>query len=53
MIASVDAEYVRGVGKQDNRLVILLDLERVLTTREINSLAKVDKRGRSEEAKAA
>lgn len=49
VIASIDAEYLRGVGKQDNRLVILLDLDRVLTSREMDSLAKMEKK----EAKAA
>lgn len=53
VIASIDAEYLRGVGKQENRLVILLDLSKVLTSREVESLAKVDSRGKSEEAKAA
>ncbi len=53
VIASVDAEYLRGVGKQENRLVILLDLDKVLTAREKDSLAKMDKRGKREEAKAA
>lgn len=53
VIASIDAEYLRGVGKQENRLVILLDLERVLTMREMESLAKMDKRSKSDEAKAA
>ncbi len=55
VIASVDAEYLRGVGKQDNRLVILLDLDRVLTTKEISSLARVEKKAKqtAEQAKAA
>lgn len=53
VIASVDAEYLRGVGKQENRLVILLDLSKVLTAREVDSLAKMDRRGGPEEAKAA
>jgi len=55
VIASVDAEYLRGVGKQENRLVILLDLEKVLTAKELSSLAKMEKRSKrdSEEAKAA
>lgn len=47
--SSVDAEYLRGVGKQDSRLVILLDLDRVLTTHEMESLTKMDRK----EAKAA
>lgn len=53
VIASIDSEYLRGVGKQENRLVILLDLERVLTTGEMESLAKIEKRGVPENAKAA
>lgn len=53
VIASVDAEYLRGVGKQDNRLVILLDLDKVLTSKEKDTLSRVDKRGKHEEAKAA
>lgn len=43
VIASVDAEYLRGVGKQDDRLVILLDLEKVLTSRELDSMGKMEK----------
>jgi len=53
VIASIDSEYLRGVGKLENRLVILLDLDKVLTTREMELLAKMDGRGNSEEAKAA
>ena len=44
VIASIDAEYLRGVGKQDNRLVILLDMEKVLTSRELESIGRVDKK---------
>jgi len=43
VIASVDAEYLRGVGKQENRLVILLDLDRVLTSREVDTLTRMEK----------
>lgn len=53
VIASIDAEYLRGVGKQENRLVILLDLDRVLTTNEMESLAKMDRKANPEQAKAA
>lgn len=53
VIASVDAEYLRGVGKQENRLVILLDLDKVLTSREKDSLSRMDKRGKHDEVKAA
>ncbi|MCL5104074.1 MAG: chemotaxis protein CheW [Armatimonadetes bacterium] len=56
IIASVDSDYLRGVGKTENRLVILLDLDKVLTSKEIESLSKVEKRVKREkevEAKAA
>lgn len=43
VIASVDSEYLRGVGKQSERLVILLDLEKVLASREFETLNKVEK----------
>jgi purine-binding chemotaxis protein CheW len=33
-IAGIDAEYIKGVGKIEDRLLILLDVERVLTRRE-------------------
>lgn len=51
VISSIDAEYLRAVGKQENRLVILLDLDRVLTHNERQSLTRVDKS--DTEAKAA
>lgn len=50
VVVSVDSSYVRGVGKQENRLVILLDLDKVLTTREVESLSKMDKQGQEAEA---
>ncbi len=55
VVASLDAEYLRGVGKQDDRLVILLDLDKVLSTRETESLAKLEKRAKnaSEDQKTA
>jgi len=34
MVAGVDAEYITAVGKLDDRLLILLDLEKVLSTEE-------------------
>ncbi|MHC4600653.1 MAG: chemotaxis protein CheW [Planctomycetota bacterium] len=33
-IAGIDAEYIRGVGKIEERLLILLDVARVLTPKE-------------------
>jgi len=56
VIAGIDTEYLRGVGKQDSRLVILLDLDKVLTAREMQTLSKIDKklnREKGEVAKAA
>lgn len=43
VVSSADSAYVRGVGKQGNRLVILLDLAKVLTSKEIVALGKIDK----------
>ena len=34
VVAGVESEYIRGVGKLDDRLLILLDLERLLSRRE-------------------
>jgi len=54
VVVNVDSAYVRGVGKQENRLVILIDLEKVLTQKELDTLSNVEKRSRKEqEAKAA
>ncbi len=41
IIAGIKAEYITAIGKLDNRLLILLDLERVLTTEEHEELKKV------------
>ncbi len=38
MIAGVDTEYIRGVGKIEDRLIILLDLARVISTAEKREL---------------
>jgi purine-binding chemotaxis protein CheW len=42
MVAGVETEYIRGVGKVDDRLIILLDLSRVVSgaeKRELESAA--------------
>lgn len=39
--AGIDSEYITGVGKLDDRLLILLDLARVLTFEEKKELAEV------------
>lgn len=42
MIAGVDTEYIRGVGKIGDRLIILLDLGRVITGSERRDLEALD-----------
>ncbi len=41
MIAGIDSEYITAVGKLDDRLLILLDLEKVLTGEEHKILENV------------
>ena len=53
VISSVDSDYLRGVGKQEGRLVILLDLDKVLTKREFEALSKTEKQAKGELEKAA
>ncbi len=57
VVSSTDSTYLRGVGKQENRLVILLDLDKVLSPQEVAKLKAMDKRaeksrGKSEPAAA-
>ncbi|MBP1949146.1 chemotaxis protein CheW [Virgibacillus litoralis] len=42
VIGSVDVDYIDGVAKLDNRLLILLNLQKVLTKEEINELKSVE-----------
>jgi len=42
VVGSVDVNYISGVAKLDDRLLILLDLEKVLTTDEIDELKTVE-----------
>jgi CheW protein len=39
--SSVSKEYITGVGKMDNRLLILLDLARVLNKKEVEDIASL------------
>ena len=39
VVAGVGSEYLKGVGKLDDRLLILLDLDRLLSENEKNALA--------------
>ena len=41
VVAGIGSEYMRGVGKLDDRLLILLDLDKLLTEREASALAAV------------
>ncbi len=38
MGASIDSEYIRGMAKIDDRLMILLDVDKILSTEELASL---------------
>lgn len=41
IVASLDAEYIKGVGKIENKLIILLDTEKILTVHEKAGLTLV------------
>lgn len=43
VICSLDSEYLRGIGKQNDRLVILLDLEKILSSQDWEKVSKLDK----------
>jgi purine-binding chemotaxis protein CheW len=42
MIAGVDTEYIRGVGKMGDRLIIMLDLGRVISGSEKRDLESLE-----------
>lgn len=42
VVGTVHVDYIEGVAKLDERLLILLDLQKVLTTDEIEHLKKVE-----------
>lgn len=42
MISSIDSRFITGIAKLDDRLLILLDLEKVLTYSQQNELDKID-----------
>ena len=42
MITGVDTEYIRGVGKIEDRLIILLDLARIISGAEKRELENAD-----------
>ena len=41
IIAGIEAEYITAIGKLENRLLILLDLDKVLTNSETEELRQV------------
>ncbi len=41
VVAGIGSEYMRGVGKLEDRLLILLDLDKLLTETELESLASL------------
>ena len=38
VVASVDSEYISGVGKIDDRLLMILDIAKILSTEDIQTL---------------
>ena len=51
MIGGIDSEYIRGVGKIGDRLLILLDINRVLKIPEVEALADDEEMGKEGERK--
>ncbi|WP_102028238.1 chemotaxis protein CheW [Salirhabdus sp. Marseille-P4669] len=43
VIGSIDVDYIEGVAKLENRLLILLKIDKVLTTEELKELNKVER----------
>lgn len=41
VVAGLESEYISGVGKLEDRLLILLDLDRLLSSEEVDVLAQV------------
>ncbi|TGL59097.1 purine-binding chemotaxis protein CheW [Leptospira ognonensis] len=40
-VKGISSRYITGVGKKDNRFIILIDIEKILTVEEISELAVV------------
>jgi purine-binding chemotaxis protein CheW len=41
VVAGMDSEYINGVGKLQDRLLILLDLDKLLSSEDLEALAQV------------
>ncbi len=53
VIASVESEYLRGIAKQDDRLVILLEIDLVTGGKELESVCKIHHRQNKQGINAA
>lgn len=42
LVTGIDSQFIQGVAKISNRLLIVLDMERVLTVDQLNVLADLD-----------
>ena len=42
MVAGIDSEYITAIGKLEDRLLILLDLRKILTTEEYKHLGELE-----------
>ena len=42
VVVGVDKKYIHGIGKLDERMIILLDLEKVLSEQEKNIIGEMD-----------
>ena len=41
VVGTIDVDYIEGIAKMDNRLLILLDLNRVLSVEEVDEIKSV------------
>ena len=42
LAGGVEAEYLRGIGKLEDRLIVILNLERALSPEEVKALAEME-----------
>jgi purine-binding chemotaxis protein CheW len=42
MVAGISNQYIKGVGKLDHNLLILIDIEKVLTADELTSIGQIE-----------
>jgi len=43
LVTGIDADYIKGVGKLEKNLLILLDLEKVMSKQELQKVEKINK----------